>query len=145
MITKLSTVNVWVTDQDEAIAFWTDTIGFELQDDVTLAELGGFRWVTVNPPKQPDMTLALMKVPGPPVFEPETKAQIEATMAKGATGGLFFQSDDCQATYEGLKARGVEFTQEPTQQPYGIDCGFRDPFGNAFRITQLSPDGIPQG
>ncbi|HEY8581321.1 MAG TPA: VOC family protein [Capillimicrobium sp.] len=138
MINRLGIVNVWVTDQDEAIAFWTEKVGFELRDDVTLAELGDFRWVTVNPPQQPDLQLALMTIPGPPVFEPETKRQVEETLAKGATGGLFFMTDDCQGTYEELKAKGVEFTQEPEERPYGIDCGFRDPFGNSFRLSQLT-------
>jgi len=76
-------------------------------------------------------------VPGPPVFDDDTRAQIQALMAKGAVGGLFFATDDCQASYEELSARGVEFQQEPTEQPYGIDAGFRDPAGNKMRMAQL--------
>jgi catechol 2,3-dioxygenase-like lactoylglutathione lyase family enzyme len=134
MLKHLAHVNVWVRDQDEALAFYTEKLGMELRDDVTLPELGDFRWLTVSPPDQPDVALALMAIPGPPVFADETRAQIESLLAKGATGGLFFTTDDCQATYEELKARGVEFNDEPTERPYGIDAGFRDPSGNQIRM-----------
>ena len=80
----------------------------------------------------------LMAVPGPPVFDADTREQLKALVAKGAAGGLFFSTDDCEATYEELKGRGVEFQQEPTQRPYGIDAGFRDPSGNQMRVAQLS-------
>jgi predicted enzyme related to lactoylglutathione lyase len=138
MITRLMNAQVWVHDQDEALAFYTDKLGMEVRDDVTLPELGDFRWLTVGVPGQPDVAVTLMPIPGPPVFEAETKAQIEVLVAKGVASGLFFATDDCQATYDELKGRGVEFSQEPTQMPYGIDCGFRDPSGNHFRLTQLS-------
>jgi len=137
MLTNLTNVNVWVHDQDEALAFYTEKLGMELRDDVTLPELGGFRWLTVGVPGQPGVALALMAVPGPPVFSQETRDQILSLMAKGAAGGLFFSADDCQATYEDLTSRGVEFVQEPTQQPYGIDAGFRDPSGNQMRMMQV--------
>jgi predicted enzyme related to lactoylglutathione lyase len=88
-------------------------------------------------PGQPDVALTLMDVPGPPVFDSETQDQIRALVAKGAAGGLFFSTDDCRATYDDLKGRGVEFQQEPTEQPYGIDAGFRDPSGNQLRMMQL--------
>jgi len=107
----------------------------ELRDDVTVPELGNFRWLTVGLPGQ-DVALALMAVPGPPVFDQETRDQITALMAKGAAGGLFFSTDDVKGTYEELKKRGVEFQQEPTEQPYGIDAGFRDPSGNSARMMQ---------
>jgi catechol 2,3-dioxygenase-like lactoylglutathione lyase family enzyme len=136
MLTKLTHVNVWVNDQDEALAFYTDTLGLELRDDVTVPELGNFRWLTVGVPGQDDVALTLMTVPGPPVFDDETKRQLEALVAKGAAGGLFFQTEDCRATFEELAGRGVEFLQEPTQQPYGIDAGFRDPSGNGIRMVQ---------
>jgi hypothetical protein len=100
--------------------------------------MGNFRWLTVGVPGQPDVALALMAVPGPPVFDEETRDQIMALLAKGAAGGLFFAVDDCQGTYEELKAKGVEFGQEPTRQPYGIDAGFRDPSGNQMRMAQLT-------
>jgi catechol 2,3-dioxygenase-like lactoylglutathione lyase family enzyme len=138
MTMRLTHVNVWVHDQDEALAFYTQKLGMELRDDITLPELGGFRWLTVGPVGQPGVALTLMEVPGPPVFDAETSEQLKALVAKGATGGLFFGTDDCQATYDELKARGVEFTQEPTERPYGIDAGFRDMSGNQMRLTQVS-------
>jgi catechol 2,3-dioxygenase-like lactoylglutathione lyase family enzyme len=137
MSMKLTTVNVWVHDQDEALAFYTQKLGMELREDVTLPEMGDFRWLTVGPPAQPDLALALIPIPGPPVFDAETSEQLKAVMAKGAVGGLFFSTDDCQGEYEDLKGRGVEFMQEPTERPYGIDAGFRDTSGNQFRLVQL--------
>ena len=110
----------------------------ELRDDITLPELGDFRWLTVGPVGQPDVALVLMSVPGPPVFEEETAEQLKDLVAKGAGGGLFFQTDDVQGQYEDLKSRGVEFTQAPEQRPYGIDAGFRDVSGNHIRLTQTS-------
>ena len=136
MLTTLATTQVWVTDQDQALAFYTDKLGLEVREDVTVPEMGNFRWVTVGVPGQDDVAIVLMAVPGPPVFDAETKAQIESLLAKGASGGLFFTTDDCRATYEELKARGVEFTQEPTEQPYGVDAGLRDPSGNHMRMVQ---------
>ena len=138
MLTKLTHVNVWVQDQDEALAFYTEKLGLELRDDVTVPEMGNFRWLTVGVPGQEGVSIVLMAVPGPPVFDAETQAQLRALVAKGAAGGLFFATDDVQGTYEDLKGRGVEFQQEPTQQPYGIDAGFRDPSGNQMRVAQLS-------
>ena len=136
MLTNLTNVNVWVHDQDEALAFYTEKLGMELRDDVTVPEMGNFRWLTVGVPGQPGVALALMTVPGPPVFDEETRGQIETLMAKGAAGGLFFTTDDCRASYKELKARGVEFSQEPTEQPYGVDAGFRDPSGNQIRMVE---------
>jgi predicted enzyme related to lactoylglutathione lyase len=139
MSMQIANVQVWVHDQDEALAFYTEKLGFELRDDVTLPEMGNFRWLTVGVPGQ-DVSITLMAIPGPPVFDEDTRAQIQSLLAKGAAGGLFFGTDDCRATYEQLKSRGVEFVQEPTEQPYGIDAGFRDPSGNHFRLTQVKPD-----
>jgi catechol 2,3-dioxygenase-like lactoylglutathione lyase family enzyme len=133
---KLSHTQLWVHDQDEALAFYTEKLGMELREDVTVPEMGNFRWLTVAPPGQSDVALALMAVPGPPVFEQETSEQIRTLMAKGAAGGLFFSTDDCRASYEELKSRGVEFSEEPTERPYGIDAGFRDPSGNSIRMIQ---------
>lgn len=134
---KLATVQVWVHDQDESLAWYTERLGFEVKSDVTVAEMGNFRWLTVGPPEGEGTNIALMAIPPSPVFEPETIEQITSLMSKGASGGLFFETDDCQARYEELSAAGVEFTQEPNATPYGIDAGFRDPSGNHFRITQL--------
>jgi len=136
MMKQLTNVAVWVRDQDEALEFYTDKLGLELRDDVTVPEMGNFRWLTVGVPGQ-DVALTLMAIPGAPVFDEETRDQLEAVVAKGAAGGVFFSVDDCRAAYEELKKRGVEFAQEPTEQPYGIDAGFRDPSGNHHRMTQL--------
>jgi catechol 2,3-dioxygenase-like lactoylglutathione lyase family enzyme len=138
MLTQLTTVQVWVHDQEEALAFYTEKLGLELRDDVTIPELGNFRWVTVGVPGQKDVAIVLMAVPGPPVFDEETRKQIQALVAKGAATGLFFATDDIHGTYEELKGRGVQFQQEPTEQPYGIDAGFRDPSGNSARLVQRS-------
>jgi catechol 2,3-dioxygenase-like lactoylglutathione lyase family enzyme len=137
MLSKLTNVNVWVHDQDEALAFYTEKLGMEVRADVTVPEMGGFRWLSVGLPGQDDVALALLPVPGPPVFDEETRDQLHALLAKGAAGGLFFAVDDCQKSFEELRARGVEFSQEPTQQPYGIDAGFRDPSGNQMRMAQM--------
>jgi catechol 2,3-dioxygenase-like lactoylglutathione lyase family enzyme len=138
MLKQLTHVNVWVHDQDEALAFYTEKLGMELRDDVTMPEAGDFRWLTVGPPGQPDVALTLMSVPGPPVFDADTAEQLKTLMAKGAAGGLFFSTDDCRATCEELKSRGVEFSEEPTDRPYGVDAGFHDPSGNAIRLVQTS-------
>jgi catechol 2,3-dioxygenase-like lactoylglutathione lyase family enzyme len=140
MLKQLTTVQVWVDDQDEALAYYTDKVGLEVRDDVTMPELGNFRWLTVGVPGQDDVAIVLMAVPGPPVFDEETRAQIKALVAKGAATGLFFSTDDVRTTYEELKSRGVEFQQEPEEQPYGIDVGFRDPSGNQMRVAQLKED-----
>ena len=137
MLTQLTHVNVWVHDQDEALEFYTKTLGMEVRDDVTVAEMGNFRWLTVAPPGQQGVALALLNIPGPPVFDEETAAQVKSIVAKGAAGGLFFLSDDVRGTYEELKKKGVEFSQEPTEQPYGLDAGFRDTSGNQMRVAQL--------
>ena len=134
---KLTTVQVWVHDQDEALEFYTEKLGMEVRADVTVPEMGNFRWLTVGVPGQ-DISVVLMAVPGPPVFDEATRQQILDLMAKGATGGLFFTTDDCRASFEELQGRGVEFQQEPFEQPYGIDAGFRDASGNSFRLTQLA-------
>jgi catechol 2,3-dioxygenase-like lactoylglutathione lyase family enzyme len=138
MLKQLTHVNVWVHDQDDALAFYTDKLGMELRDDVTVPEMGNFRWLTVGLPGQSDAALTLMSVPGPPVFDADTRNQLTALMAKGAVGGLFFSTDDCRASYEELKDRGVEFQEEPTERPYGIDAAFRDPSGNNIRLVQAS-------
>jgi catechol 2,3-dioxygenase-like lactoylglutathione lyase family enzyme len=136
MLTTLTHTQVWVHDQDEALAFYTEKLGMELREDVTVPELGNFRWLTVGVPRQPDVAITLMAVPGPPVFQEDTRDQIRELLGKGAAGSLFFATDDCRASYEELKRRGVEFLQEPTNQPYGIDAAFRDPSGNHLRIAE---------
>jgi uncharacterized glyoxalase superfamily protein PhnB len=132
-----------VHDQDEALAFYTEKLGMEVRTDATLPEMGNFRWLTVGPAGQPDIAIVLMAIPGPPMMDDETAGQVETLMAKGFAGTIFLVTDDCQASYEELSARGVEFTEAPEQRPYGIDSGFRDPSGNSFRLTQVQlPAGV---
>lgn len=134
---KIANAQLWVHDQDEALAFYTEKLGFEVRADVSPPEMQGFRWLTVSPPGQEDVSIVLMAIPGPPMFEPETVTQINELMAKGCAGTVFLTTDDCQASFEELKARGVEFVDEPFDTPYGIDSSFRDPSGNHFRLTQV--------
>ena len=136
MLNQLTHVNQWVHDQDEALAFYTETLGLELREDVTMPELGDFRWLSVGPVGQPDVAIVLMAVPGPPVFDEETAEALKTLVAKGAAGGLFFMTEDIKGTYEELVKRGVEFSQPPEQRPYGVDAGFRDPSGNHMRVMQ---------
>jgi catechol 2,3-dioxygenase-like lactoylglutathione lyase family enzyme len=134
---KIANSQLWVHDQDEALDFYTSKLGMEVRTDVTLPELGNFRWLTVGPASQPDFSIALMAIPGAPVMDAETAEQVRSLMAKGFAGGVFLTTEDCQASYEELRGRGVEFTEAPEQRPYGIDAGFRDPSGNSIRLTQL--------
>ena len=135
---KIANAQLWVHDQDDALAFYTQKLGMEVRADVTLAEMGNFRWLTVGPAGQPDFSIVLMAIPGPPVMDPETAEQVRSLMAKGFAGTVFLTTEDCQGAYEELTARGVEFTEKPKERPYGIDSAFRDPSGNNVRITQLS-------
>jgi catechol 2,3-dioxygenase-like lactoylglutathione lyase family enzyme len=134
---KLSNTQLWVHDQDEALAFYTDKLGWEVRADVTVPELGNFRWLTVGPPAQPDIAVTLMAIPGPPLMDAASAKQLHDLLGKGFAGTLFLTTDDVHASYEELKARGVEFLEEPEERPYGIDSGFRDPSGNQFRLTQI--------
>jgi uncharacterized glyoxalase superfamily protein PhnB len=134
---RIANAQLWVHDQDEALDFYTKKLGFEVRSDVTVPELGNFRWLTVSPPGQEDVAITLMAIPGPPVMDDATAAQVRDLMAKGFAGTVFFTTDDIQASYEQLSARGVEFTEKPEERPYGVDSGFRDPSGNNFRLTQV--------
>ena len=134
---KLSNAQLWVHDQDEALAFYTEKLGWEVRADVTVPELGNFRWLTVGPPAQPDIAVTLMAIPGPPLMDAASAKQLRDLLGKGFAGTLFLTTDDVHASYEELKARGVEFLEEPEERPYGIDSGFRDPSGNQFRLTQV--------
>jgi catechol 2,3-dioxygenase-like lactoylglutathione lyase family enzyme len=134
---RIANMQLWVNDQDEALEFWTKKLGFEVRADVTLPEMGNFRWLTVGPAGQPDVAITLMPVPGPPLFDPETTEQVRAVMSKGAGGTVFLTTEDCRASYEELKGRGVEFVEAPEERPYGIDSGFRDPSGNHIRLTEV--------
>jgi len=134
---KIAHAQVWVHDQDEALEFYTQKLGMEVRADVTLPEMGDFRWLAVGPAGQEDVSIVLMAIPGPPMMDDATTEQLRALMSKGFAGTVFLTTDDCQASYEELRARGVEFTEAPEERPYGIDSGFRDPSGNSFRLTQV--------
>jgi catechol 2,3-dioxygenase-like lactoylglutathione lyase family enzyme len=139
---RIANAQLWVHDQDEALAFYTQKLGMEVRSDVTFPELGDFRWLTVSPAGQEDFAIVLMAIPGPPVFDPETTEQVKTLMAKGAAGTVFLTTDDCRASYDELKARGVEFIEEPEERAYGIDAGLRDPSGNHLRLTQVREDAL---
>ena len=134
---KIANAQLWVHDQDEALAFYTEKVGMEVRADVTVPELGDFRWLTVGLPGQDDPSIVLMAIPGPPVMDSETAQQVKTLMGKGFAGTIFLTTDDCQASYEELKGRGVDFTEQPEERPYGIDSAFRDPSGNHIRLTQV--------
>jgi catechol 2,3-dioxygenase-like lactoylglutathione lyase family enzyme len=134
---KLNSAQVWVHDQEEALAFYTEKLGMEVRADVTLPELGDFRWLAVGPAGQPDVAIVLMAIPGPPVMDAETAEQVKTLMAKGFAGTIFLGTDDVYTDVEELKNRGVEFVEEPEERPYGIDSSFRDPSGNHIRLTQV--------
>ena len=134
---KIANAQLWVHDQDEALAFYTEKLGMEVRSDVTLPEMGDFRWLTVGPVGQEDFAITLMAIPGAPVMDEATADQVRALMAKGFAGTVFLTTDDVHASYEELKGRGVEFSETPEERPYGIDSAFRDPSGNSFRLTQV--------
>jgi uncharacterized glyoxalase superfamily protein PhnB len=134
---KIASAQLWVHDQDEALEFYTRKLGMEVRSDVTVPELGNFRWLTVGPTGQDDVAIALMAIPGPPVMDEDTVEQVRTVMGKGFAGAVFLTTDDIQAAYEDLKGRGVEFVEAPHEAPYGIDSSFRDPSGNHFRLTQV--------
>lgn len=134
MIT-IANAQFWVHDQDEALAFYTRTLGWEVRSDVTMDDWG-FRWLVVGPAGQ-DVGLVLMSIPTPPMLDEANSAKLAELVAVGAGGTLFLETDDCQASYDELRARGVTFNDPPTKQPYGIDTSFRDPSGNNVRLTQV--------
>jgi uncharacterized glyoxalase superfamily protein PhnB len=126
-----------VHDQDAALAFYTKKVGMEVRADITIPEMGNFRWLAVGPAGQPDVSIVLMAIPGQPVMDADTAGQVRTLMEKGFAGTIFLTTDDCQASYEELSSRGVEFTEKPEERPYGIDSAFRDPSGNSIRLAQV--------
>ena len=134
---RISTAQLWVHDQEAALDFYTNKVGMEVRNDVTLPELGNFRWLTVSPPGEDNIGIVLMAIPGEPVIDGETADQIRSLMSKGFAGTVFLETDDCDKAYEELSSRGVEFTEAPEDRPYGRDAGFRDPSGNSIRLTQV--------
>jgi catechol 2,3-dioxygenase-like lactoylglutathione lyase family enzyme len=134
MLNALTITQIYVPDQDQALDFYVGKLGFEVTNDM---QFGPMRWLTVALPGQPDRALLLEK-PGPPSMSEDTAAQVRELISKGAAGGhLFFQTDDAYKTHAELKEKGVEITEEPVDQIYGIDFGLRDPFGNHLRIAQM--------
>jgi catechol 2,3-dioxygenase-like lactoylglutathione lyase family enzyme len=134
---RIANAQLWVHDQDEALAFYTQKLGMEVRADVTVPEMGNFRWLAVGPAGQSDIAIVLMAIPGPPVMDAGTADEVRSLMAKGFAGTVFLTTDNCQSSYEELRARGVEFVEAPEQRPYGIDAAFRDPSGNNVRLTQV--------
>ena len=143
MIKNINISHIWVFDQDEALDFYAGKLGLEVSADM---EFGGqMRWLTVRPQGVTDREILLEKV-APPSVDPEAASQIRELVAKGASGfAAGFVTDDAQAMFESLKAKGVDITEEPTQQFYGIDFAVRDPFGNRIRFVQFTQqgDGVP--
>jgi catechol 2,3-dioxygenase-like lactoylglutathione lyase family enzyme len=139
MFTGISHSAVYVLDQDEALDFYVGKLGLELVSD---ADIGVMRWLTVCVPGAPQREILLAK-PGPPMHDDAAAEQIRELVTKGALFGVILTTDDCRATYRQLESRGVEFTQEPTEQFYGVDCALRDPFGNPIRVTQPAPRSTP--
>ena len=132
MINRLTHVTVYVLDHDRALQFYTDVLGFEVRADSTL---DGFRWLTVGPRAQPEVSILLAR-PAPPMFAPDDAEAVRSLVAKGALNGGVLETDDCRATYQHLKARGVVFLQEPLERPYGVEAIFRDDSGNWFSLSE---------
>src|SRR5690242_6492863 len=124
---SFSSTQLWVHDQDQALDFYTNKLGMVVRADVTMPEMGDFRWLTVGPEHQPDISIVLMLLPGEPLMDDATRAKVEVLMAKGFAGTLFLTTEDVDAAYDELTARGVEFVEKPTDEPYGRDSSFRDP------------------
>jgi catechol 2,3-dioxygenase-like lactoylglutathione lyase family enzyme len=137
MFNAVTHYNIWVTDQDEALDFYVGKLGLEVHTD---AKLEFMRWLTVSVPGKPEQEIILTPL-APPVIDPENAQRAGDLLSKGYMGTIILSTDDCRATYEELKGKGVEFKQEPVEQPYGIDCEARDPFGNVIRISQVAPGG----
>ncbi|NUP48703.1 MAG: VOC family protein [Catenulispora sp.] len=133
---SFNSTQIWVHDQDEALAFYTGKLGMVVRADVTLPEMGGFRWLSVGPEHQPDISIVLMKIPGEPIMDEATQAAVADLMGKGFAGFIFLTTDDVDATYAELTAKGVEFVEKPTDEPYGRDSSFRDPSGNHIRLMK---------
>lgn len=136
MIT-IGSAQLWVHFQQAALDFYTRKLGMEVRSDVTLPEMGDFRWLAVGPAGQPDVAIVLMAISGPPVMDDDTADDVRNLMAKGFAGAIFLVTDDCAASYEELTGRGVDFIEKPEERPYGVDAAFRDPSGNHIRLTQV--------
>jgi predicted enzyme related to lactoylglutathione lyase len=134
-LTNIRIKSLYVLDQDEAVDFYCGKLGFVVADDI---DLGFMRWLTVSLPHDPDHQL-LLELPGGPMQDDQTAAQLRDLLTKGALGGTFLTTEDIDATFASLQEAGVEITQEPVEQPYGTDMAIRDPFGNHVRVSQMAP------
>ena len=144
MIQRLSHVTIYVLDQDSARDFYVNKLGFEIRTDATMDN--GFRWLTVGPKGQPDLEVALMPTSPGPMMDQETSDMLRTLIRKGKLGAGVMETADCRKTYEELKARGVEFTQPPTQRFYGLEALFKDDSGNWFSMSQpAKPDTGSKG
>ena len=138
MISRMSHATIYVTDQDQALEFYRDKLGFQVINDVAMD--GGFRWVTVAPKNQSDFEIVLMDTKPGFMFEEEAANQLRALISNGKLGAGVFNTPNCQATYEELSAKGVEFLSPPAERPYGIEAIFKDNSGNWFSLTQHKED-----
>jgi catechol 2,3-dioxygenase-like lactoylglutathione lyase family enzyme len=138
---SFSSTQIWVHDQDAALEFYTRKLGMVVRVDVTMPEMGGFRWLTVGPEQQPDISIVLMRIQGAPMMDDVTRAKVEELMGKGLAGFIFLTTDDVDAAYAELTAKGVEFVEKPSDEPYGRDSSFRDPSGNHIRLMTPRPMG----
>jgi catechol 2,3-dioxygenase-like lactoylglutathione lyase family enzyme len=135
MLNTISITQIYVLDQDQALDFYVGKLGFEIATD---QQFGPMRFLTVALPSDPGHAV-LLELPAPPAVSPELADQVRDVVTKGAGGGhLFFTTDDAHRTHAALRERGVDLPEEPVVQPYGIDFGFRDPFGNSVRVAQMT-------
>jgi catechol 2,3-dioxygenase-like lactoylglutathione lyase family enzyme len=141
MIQKLSHATVYVLDMDKAYKVYTEKLGFEVRTDFTMDN--GFRWLTVGPKSQPDVEIVLYKVQPGMALDEEGARSLKSILEKHGMGAGVLEADDCQKTYEELKARGIEFLSPPTPQPYGIEAVFRDGCGNWYSLTQSAKGANP--
>ena len=137
MITKMSHVTLFVTSQEDAKHFYVDKLGFAVHTDHTMDN--GFRWLTVTPPEQPDLEIALLEPKEGPMLDAEAAAAVRLLLKKGVLGAGAFETPDCHATYNALKAKGVQFAGAPKEQFYGTEAIMRDGLGNWFSVTQQKP------
>lgn len=138
MIRKMSHTTIFVGNQEEALSFYRDKLGFQIHTDAMVGE--DFRWLTLNVPDQPDFEIVLMEPKPGMLMDEATASQLRDLLAKGVMGAGVFNTDDCRGTYEELKSKGVQFLSEPTERPYGIEAVFKDNTGNWFSLTQPNRD-----
>ncbi len=142
MLNSINISHVFVNDHQQALDFYVGKLGLEVAQD---QPLGFMRWLTVRAPGDVSHEI-LLEIPGPPAIDDKTAGQVRELIAKGASGfAAGFTTSDARKTFAALKANGVEITQEPNEQTYGIDFGIRDPFGNHLRVVQLAPDAVQAG